>query len=133
MSEYPTFDQAIKLESEGHYSRALKLFEILLKSNGHDKGDLLFHCGWCLENLNSENKETILKFYDKAAQTTTIPISRMNSYFRSGWLMMQEKDYQGANSYFHKAMAIHEEEWVDDELYHQSLYWHQRRRNLYHL
>jgi tetratricopeptide (TPR) repeat protein len=124
MTKYPAFEEAMKLESAGCYLEAIVLFEKILESNGHDKGDLLFHCGWCLENLDTGKTQEVLEFYKEAADTTLIPVCRMNSFFRIGWLMMQDKDYPGAASYFRKSIDYHKAELVHDELYHQSLYWY---------
>jgi len=123
MSVSTLFEKAMKLENSGKYDKALQLFDGLLQNSEYDKGDLLFHCGWCLENLDPNKTKEVLKYYEEAAQITQVPICRMNSQFRCGWLMMHNKDYQVAISYFLNSIELHEATQVDDGLYHQSLYW----------
>jgi len=105
MPDYSLFEHAMKLESKGNYLEAFNIFEFLLDSSEHDKGDLLFHCGWCLENSVPVKFLRALAYYKKAAQTTTIPLCRMNSFFRCGWLLMQSKQYQYADESFRKAIC----------------------------
>ena len=124
MSDNSLFETAMELESNGKYSEALELFELLLSSSDYDKGDLRFHCGWCLENIDPEKIQTVLNLYEQAIFTTTISLCRMNSLFRCGWLTMQNKDYLHADGYFRKAIELHEAEPIDEGIYHQSLYWY---------
>ncbi len=123
MSQYSVFENAIKLESNGQYTEALRLFEFSLQNSDHDTGDILFHCGWCLENIPPVSIHTVIGFYKEAAHSSSIALCRMNSFFRIGWLLMQNKEYEEADGYFRKSIQLHEAEQVHEGIYHQALYW----------
>ncbi|NIR63834.1 MAG: hypothetical protein GWN00_02375, partial [Aliifodinibius sp.] len=124
MSQPTQYDMALMLESAGDFRQAFKIFKLLLCSDDHDRGDILFHCGWCLENDPSAENQCALPYYREAANTTANSVCRMNSLFRVGWLLMHEKNYHLAGMFFKEALAMHQCQQVHDGLYHEALYWY---------
>ncbi len=116
------FHQALTLEYEGRFADALELFERCLDDPTFDEGDLHFHCAWCLEN-EKRMREALLR-YARAADLTRIPSCKINSFFRSGWILMHEKDTVQAAEMFRNAVDYGELVGLKNETYRQGLYWY---------
>ncbi|RMF58204.1 MAG: hypothetical protein D6748_09435 [Calditrichaeota bacterium] len=123
-SSSPPFEKALHYEQEGDFSTAFDLFRQSLEYDEIDIGDALFHCGWCLEQAAHHNWEDILNYYEQAAEKTSMVLVKMNSYFRSGWLWLQEKQYQRAGEHFRKAVEFAEEKEAWNEISYSALYWY---------
>jgi tetratricopeptide (TPR) repeat protein len=120
----PRYENAMALESQGRFREAFALFKILLDSNDiPDRGDLFFHCGWCLEHEKNLDDQPAYDYYRQAAHETAIPVCRMNSFFRAGWLRMGEKNYKEAIELYRKAIELHESRTVHDGIYREAAYW----------
>ena len=117
------YEQALKYEREGNYARAFNLFQECLAGQEYERGDLLFHCGWCLEQEDSRDMRQALSFYREAAETGENLTCKMNSLFRAGWLLMHEKDYPAAAEYYHRVIRLGNAAAICDEIYHNALYW----------
>lgn len=118
-----TYESALKLESEKQFEQAFHQFEKLLFSTNVDRGDVLFHCGWCLENAPELDSKLAVFCYQEAAEVAAIALCRMNSSFRAGWLLMHEKNYREADKWFSNAIAIQCKTPVSELIYTDSLYW----------
>ncbi len=118
-----TYESALKLESEKQFEQAFHQFEKLLFSTNVDRGDVLFHCGWCLENAPELDSKLAVFCYQEAAEVAAIALCRMNSSFRAGWLLMHEKNYREADKWFSNAIAIQCKTPASELIYTDSLYW----------
>ena len=116
--------QATKLEREQKYAEALVLFQQLRRGNRGDVGEILFHCGWCLERLDEGNRRRALRYYGKASQCLPVSPSLVNTYFRMGWLAFHDKDYAAASPSFLRAIDEAERIHLQTDLYHNSVYWY---------
>ena len=123
MSDTIRFQEALALEQQGDFARAQAIFEELLQSGEQDRGDLLFHRGWCLEQGTPPDPQGALACYRQAAEITRLPLCRMNSCFRAGWVAMQQKAYAEACRWFKMAIDEHEQTPVNEVIYHDALYW----------
>ncbi len=118
------YERAIQLESRGAFAEAESIFEQLLLSTAHDRGDIFFHCGWCLEQGTPPDWERALFCYREAAEITQLPLCRINSLFRAGWVAMHLKDYPAAAHWFKKAIDAHERTPISETIFHDALYWY---------
>ncbi len=108
----------------GEFSKARELLEQCAAVQCHDQGDLAFHLGWCLENEPDGDRLIVLQHYENALAEATSLIVRVNSAFRSGWVLMQGRDHERAEASFRKAVELAERSHLDHELYYQALFWH---------
>jgi len=120
--EMALYQQALQLEQEGDFARAFNLFYECLSGAEQDRGDLLFHCGWCLEQDKERDARQALSFYREAGEIAGNPVCRMNSCFRAGWLLMHLKEYAGAGEMYLKAVRTPVEKGAE-QLYTHAAYW----------
>jgi tetratricopeptide (TPR) repeat protein len=116
------FHQALTLEYEGRFAEALELFERCFEDPTFDEGDLYFHRAWCLENQNRKREALLL--YARAADLTRIPQCKINCLFRSGWILMHEKDAVQAAQMFRSAIDYGDLVELKNETYRHALYWY---------
>ncbi len=116
------FHQALTLEDEGRFADALELFQRCLDDPTFDEGDITFHCAWCLEN--EMRKHEALRLYARAADVTRTPSCRINCFFRSGWILMHEKDTEQAAEMFRRAIDYGDLVGLKNETYRHALYWY---------
>lgn len=123
MNDKSLYQQALQYEQETDYTRAFNLFNECLERQHYDRGDLLFHCGWCLEQEKNRDMRQALSFYCEAAEVSENITCKMNSFFRAGWLLMHEKEYHNAEKYYLRAVRLGDDTAVQDNIYQNSLYW----------
>lgn len=119
-----SYSKAVWLEREHAYAEALEVFQQLRREKKGDLGEVLFHCGWCLEQLDEGNRGRALQYYRRASQCLTTSPSLVNTYFRMGWLSFHDKEYAAAASSFLRAIDEAERINLQTDLYHNSIYWY---------
>lgn len=123
MATLSLYEQALEYERQGNYTRAFNLFHECLERQECDRGDILFHCGWCLEQEDGRDVRQALSFYREAAEASENITCKMNSLFRAGWLLMHEKDFTLAAQYYLRAIRLGDRATAFDEIYQSALYW----------
>lgn len=118
------FDLALLYEQQSDYRRAYQLFQECIYKEGVDSGDVFFHCAWCLEQSGESDPQKVIALYRKAARQTRISIVRMNSYFRAGWILLQERHYRKAGEYFRKVVELAERHQDWNDISCNALYWY---------
>ena len=121
------YDQACKHELQGEFSQALALYHKCLAHQEYDKGDILFKCGWCVEQDKSVGTSTnaeALAYYQQAAEMTRVPATKLNSLFRAGWLLMQDKQWLEAGQCLKRALEYAEQSDLKTSMYAHTLYWY---------
>jgi tetratricopeptide (TPR) repeat protein len=122
MGDTNILNRALALERDGRFSGALLLFQECFADPTFDEGDLCFHCGWCLEQ---EGKmEDALVWYNRAAGRTNIPACKQNSYFRAGWVLMQQKDFAKAADLFLNTVDYCALVETNDSTYLHAAFWY---------
>ncbi len=124
MTTNSVFEQALFAERQGRYIEALKMFEKCLAEEDCDEGDVLFHCGWCIEQQNTDNSNQALRYYELAAAQARMPECKLNSFFRAGWLLMQQKEYAKAATAFRHGIDYGDLSYHKNETYNQSAFWY---------
>jgi tetratricopeptide (TPR) repeat protein len=119
-----TFDRALLAEHEGRYSEALKMFQTCLAEEEYDEGEVLFHCGWCTEQEDAGGNDRALRYYELAAAEAHMPVCKLNSLFRAGWLWMHQKEFAKAATTFRHAIDYGELSYCKNEIYNQSAFWY---------
>ncbi|MDH4071369.1 MAG: tetratricopeptide repeat protein [Ignavibacteria bacterium] len=117
------YEQALVAERQGDYSAALGLFRICQDLPELDEGDIWFHFGWCTEQRDGCKSEEAREFYVIAAEKARLPLCRINSYFRAGWIQMHLKETRGAREMYQAAVREGERFDCREEPYVQSMYW----------
>jgi tetratricopeptide (TPR) repeat protein len=117
------YDLAVKLEKAGNFVAAYNIFQACLTDSNLDYGDILFKCGWCLENISNTEFESTVSYYLKAGATSKSTDSRMNSFFRAGWILMHVSKNEEAIKAFKYAIQIGHSEGNYGTIYLDSLYW----------
>jgi len=118
------FESALRHEIAGEYEKALDYLRQCQSELGHDRGDLAFHLGWCLENIAASDRALVLRYYEQATAESSSDITRVNGAFRAGWVLMQDRDHEKAEAAFRKAIDLAEQSHLNNELYHTALFWH---------
>ena len=124
MEKQSHFEDALSLERSNRYSEAYLLFEQCLRAEEHDRGDILFHLGWCMENGVFGSGAEAIDLYQRAAEQTLFPITRMNALFRAGWLNMQSKQFAISAAFYKKAIDCKETDALDTDIYPHAVYWY---------
>lgn len=122
MGNTARFNTALAFERDGRFTDALPLLQECFADPTFDEGDLCFHCGWCLEN-DGKSSEALV-WYAKAAERTNIPACKLNSYFRAGWVLMQQKEFAKAADFFLYAVDYSALVAVHDDTYLHAGYWY---------
>jgi tetratricopeptide (TPR) repeat protein len=118
------YEKAVHYEHAGEYEKAFDLFRHCLSEDGHDKGTLNFHCGWCLENIRDGDRNRAVRFYEKASGEAESVLVRVNSSFRAGWIQLQDKEQEKAADAFRNAIDLSVQVNLDHELYHHAVFWY---------
>ena len=118
------FEAALQHENAGEYEKALDYLRQCQSELSHERGDLAFHIGWCLENDRDGDRAEVLRYYEQASSEASAVEVRVNGSFRAGWVLMQDKDYGKAAAAFKKAISIAERMHLDHDLYHQTVFWY---------
>ncbi|GBD88467.1 hypothetical protein BMS3Abin03_02403 [bacterium BMS3Abin03] len=105
-----TYNLAIKFENEGFFKVAFPLFLECFKDEKIDRGDLLFHCGWCAEQSSEIEKHKAIEYYLRAGEMCDNIITKMNSYFRAGWIFLHDQKYKDAITAFKYAIETGHQE-----------------------
>jgi tetratricopeptide (TPR) repeat protein len=118
------FEAALRHEKAGEYDKALDYLRQCQSELSHDRGDLAFHIGWCLENGRDGDGDEVLRYYEQAFSEASSPVVRVNGSFRAGWVLMQNNEYKKAADAFKKAEDLAEQSHLDHDLCHHVLFWH---------
>jgi tetratricopeptide (TPR) repeat protein len=118
------FEAALRHENAGEYEKALDYLRQCWPERSHDRGDLAFHIGWCLENDRDGDRAEVLRYYEQASSEASSLEVRVNGLFRAGWVLMQDSDYRKAAETFKKAVDLAEQSHLDHDLCHHALFWH---------
>ena len=124
MNLHSLFDNALLAEREGRYHEALTMFLSCLTEDDHDEGEVLFHCGWCTEQEGGDKSDHALQFYELAATQSRQPECKLNSFFRAGWLLMQQKEHAKGAIMFRHAIDYGDLSYYKNDTYHQSAFWY---------
>ncbi len=119
----PTYELALKMERKGYYPVAFPLFKECLNANSCEIGDVLFHCGWCVEHTKESDKQIAINFYLESVKLSTDPVCVMNSYFRAGWIQMNLKKFSSAIELYKNAVEVGHSHGEFNSIYNNSLYW----------
>ncbi|MBT8386490.1 MAG: hypothetical protein KJO12_03685, partial [Ignavibacteria bacterium] len=117
------YEQALKLENEGRFLAAFPLFKECLDDRNYDYGDILFHCGWCVENTKIADKQLAIHYYLESAKLSSNPVCVMNSNFRAGWIQMHLKNYSNAVELYKNSIETGHSEGEFNSIYSNALYW----------
>jgi tetratricopeptide (TPR) repeat protein len=118
------FGKAIQLENAGEYGKARELLEQCAAVQCHDQGEVFFHIGWCLEQDPQGDRALVVSNYEQAAAKAPTGLTRVNAFFRAGWVLLHEGQYERAEDSFRHAVSLAEQHHPDHELYRQALFWH---------
>lgn len=117
------FEAALRHENAGEYRKALDYLRQCRSEQNHDRGDLAFHIGWCLENDRDGDGAEVLRCYEQASSEASSLEVRVNGSFRAGWVLMQKSEYRKAAEAFKKAVDLAEQSHLDHDLCHHALFW----------
>lgn len=123
MSTKSTYEQALELESLGFYADALALLNECLVQGSVPRGDILFHCGWCVEQLDGSGSDRACELYERSIEFTTDPVGKTNAAFRAGWIRFHQHDHRGAATMFRRAMNEGNDVEEAAEIVHHAMYW----------
>jgi len=117
------YELALNFENSGYFLPAYSLFKECLNERKNDLGDLLFHCAWCIENINTSDKRRSVSYYLLAAKLASDVVCRMNAYFRAGWILRHLEENSEALNAFSRAIEIGHSEGIFNSIYNDALYW----------
>lgn len=104
MNNSATYEQALALLSEKRFVEAYPLFKQCIGDSGLNQSDVLFNCGWCLENIGNSQKKA-LYYYQSCYESATVGELKLNAGFRYSWVLMEEKNYPQAQHLLSKILA----------------------------
>jgi tetratricopeptide (TPR) repeat protein len=117
------YELACKFEKAGIYKVAFAMFRECLAESSIESGELLFKCGWCIENIDEFDNSRAIEYYIAAGENTSDPVSRMNSFFRAGWLFMHLNKNREAINVYSKSIQTGHAEGIFNSIYSEAMYW----------
>jgi len=123
MTAKTIYEQALELEALGFYADALTLFNQCLDNPSYPRGDIFFHCGWCIEQQHGSDSEFACDLYEQSLETITHSSGKSHAAFRAGWIRFHRKEYAEASDMFRR--AIKEGRGVEpaETIVHHAMYW----------
>lgn len=116
------YDYAVALENEYLFKEALIIFTFLYKNPEFDTGDIAFHCGWCMEHLNPQSPEDIIKYYRISGKISQNEVCRYNSFFRIGWIYYHLKDFRAAAEAFKASIDLADS--FENDIIQNAVFWY---------
>ncbi len=117
------FEKAIHHENAGEYDKAAELLRQCLSERGHDEGEIYFYLGWCLEQDPKGDRAAVVSSYEQAAVKASEVLMRVNAFFRSGWVLLHEREYERAAGSFRRAVDLAARSSLRHDLVHQAIHW----------
>jgi tetratricopeptide (TPR) repeat protein len=117
------YQLACRFEESGMFKAAFSIFRECLEDSTIEQGDLMFKCGWCLENIEDSDRNISISYYFNAGRRATDSVCRMNGFFRAGWLLMHFNRNEEAIEAFAKSIQIGDANCVYNSIYREAMYW----------
>jgi len=118
------YQRGLAEEKNGNFAVAQKLFRDCLSRNDLDKGDILFHCAWCMEHDEAGDHGEAIQLYCEASGIAHSNACRLNSMFRAGWLLMHAKKHMQAATMFRQSIDYGDLVDLKIEPYQHAAYWY---------
>lgn len=122
MDNLVAYKQALALLSENRFDEAYSLFSQCLGIEEISQPDLLFNCGWCLENIGIKRNQ-VLKYYLSSYESAQRDELRLNAGFRYSWLLINDKNYTKALPFLSKIQAETKIALNESLLLRHATYW----------
>jgi tetratricopeptide (TPR) repeat protein len=122
MSNLTWYEQAVALLNENRFSDAFPLFKQCIGINGISQPDVLFNCGWCLENIGN-SREQALAYYLSSYNSAQIDEHKFHAGFRYSWLLIEEKEYAKAQAFLSKILAETQLCLTESLILRHAIYW----------
>ncbi len=122
MNNLTLYEQAVALLNENRFSDAFPLFKQCIGIDEASQPDVLFNCGWCLENIGNSQKQALnyYLFSYTAAQRDEL---KFHAGFRYSWLLIEEKKYPKAQAFLSKILAETKLSVAESLILRHAVYW----------
>ena len=104
MDQLALYEDAVMNLSEKRFAEAYALFKQCLGVKEIDQANVLFNCGWCLENTGRKQEETF-NYYLASYRIADHNELKLNAGFRYSWLLIEENNYSQAQAFLSKIIA----------------------------
>jgi tetratricopeptide (TPR) repeat protein len=122
MNNLTLYEQAIVLLNENRFSDAFPLFKQCIGIDGISQPDVLFNCGWCLENSGNSRKQA-LNYYLSSHTSAQRDELKFHAGFRYSWLLIEEKKYAKAQVFLSKILAETKLSVAEFLILRHAVYW----------
>jgi tetratricopeptide (TPR) repeat protein len=122
MNNLTSYQQAVALLNENRFSDAFSLFKQCIGINGISQPDVLFNCGWCLENMGNSRKQA-LSYYLSSYRSAQRDELKFHAGFRYSWLLIEEKKYPKAQAFLSKILAETKLSVAESLVLRHAVYW----------
>jgi tetratricopeptide (TPR) repeat protein len=122
MSNLTSYQQAVALLNERQFSEAFLLFKQCIGADGISQPDVLFNCGWCLENIGN-NRKQVLDYYLSSYTTAQRDELKFHAGFRYSWILIEEKEYAKAQNFLSKILPETNLSLDESLLLRHAVYW----------
>jgi tetratricopeptide (TPR) repeat protein len=122
MDNFVAYEKALALLSENRFAEAYSLFRQCVGIDGISQADLLFNCGWCLENIGNSRKQTS-SYYLSSYTSAQRDELKLHAGFRYSWVLIEEKKYSEAQSFLSKILAETKLALTESPMLRNVAYW----------
>ena len=122
MNNLTWYEQAVALLNENRFSDAFPLFKQCIGIDGISQPDVLFNCGWCLENTGNSRKQA-LNYYLSSYTAAQRDELKFHAGFRYSWLLIEEKKYSKAQAFLSKILAETKLSVAKSLILRHAVYW----------
>jgi tetratricopeptide (TPR) repeat protein len=123
MNNLILYEQAVALLNENRFSDAFLLFKQCIGIDEISQPDVLFNCGWCLENMGNSRKQA-LSYYLSSHRSAQRDELKFHAGFRYSWLLIEEKKYPKAQVFLSTILAETKLSVAQSLLLRHAVYWY---------
>ncbi|MCX7066423.1 MAG: hypothetical protein NTW85_01805 [Methylococcales bacterium] len=122
MSDLTLYEQAVAFLNEKRFSEAFPLLKQCISIDGISQPDVLFNCGWCLENTENSRKQA-LDYYLSSYSSAQRDELKFHAGFRYSWILIEEKEYSNAQAFLSNILAETKLCLADSLILRHAVYW----------
>lgn len=123
MNNLILYEQAVAFLNENRFSDAFSLFKQCIGIDGISQPDVLFNCGWCLENMGNSRKQA-LSYYLSSYSSAQHDELKFHAGFRYCWILIEEKKYSKAQTFLSSILTETKLCLAESLVLRHAVYWY---------
>jgi len=113
---------ALRAQEAGEYAAAARHFAACVPDDVHERAEIEFRVGWCLELAGQQSGA--IEHYERVAAAAHAPAFAIEALFRLAWLALQANEFDRARPSLERALAIAAQSAIANPTVAHARYWH---------